>query len=168
MYKKISSIESKEDMYEVQEELEDRFSDIPKSVEALLKIAYIKTLCKKLKIEKVRQIKDEIFIVNGHFCLKAPNNNIILLDKDIFKQLSLEAIVLIESSSELILQNLYNRDQKKYNNEFIDKLLLSEKNQAIYVSKTYNVPLYFYRMKYDGEDLKKILLIFDNILEGVN
>lgn len=90
------------------------------------------------------------------------------MDKDIFKQLSLEAIVLIESSSELILQNLYNRDQKKYNNEFIDKLLLSEKNQAIYVSKTYNVPLYFYRMKYDGEDLKKILLIFDNILEGVN
>ena len=43
-----------------QEELEDRFSDIPKSVETLLNIAYIKTLCKKLKIEKVRQIKDEI------------------------------------------------------------------------------------------------------------
>ena len=50
MYKKIASIESKEDMYEVQEELEDRFSDIPKSVETLLKIAYIKTLCKKLKM----------------------------------------------------------------------------------------------------------------------
>ena len=62
MYKKIASIESKEDMHEVQEELEDRFSDIPKSVETLLKIAYIKTLCKKLKIEKVRQIKDEILL----------------------------------------------------------------------------------------------------------
>lgn len=62
MYKKIASIESKEDMYEVQEELEDRFSDIPKSVETLLKIAYIKTLCKTLKIEKVRQIKDEILL----------------------------------------------------------------------------------------------------------
>ena len=131
---------------------------------------YVKdsNLNQNILVEQVSQIKDEIFIVNGHFCLKAPNNNIILLDKDIFKQLSLEAIVLIESSSELILQNLYNRDQKKYNNEFIDKLLLSEKNQSIYVSKTYNVPLYFYRMKYDGEDLKKILLIFDNILEGVN
>ena len=131
---------------------------------------YVKdsNLNQNILVEQVSQIKDEIFIVKGHFCLKAPNNNIILLDKDIFKQLSLEAIVLIESSSELILQNLYNRDQKKYNNEFIDKLLLSEKNQAIYVSKTYNVPLYFYRMKYDGEDLKKILLIFDNILEGVN
>ena len=31
-------------------------------IETLLKIAYIKTLCKKLKIEKVRQIKDEILL----------------------------------------------------------------------------------------------------------
>ncbi|MCR8746034.1 transcription-repair coupling factor [Romboutsia lituseburensis] len=63
MYKKIASIESKEDMHEIQEELEDRFSDIPKAVQCLLRIAYIKTLCKKLKIEKVRQIKDEILLV---------------------------------------------------------------------------------------------------------
>ena len=32
MYKKIASIENKEDMFEVEEELEDRFSDLPKSV----------------------------------------------------------------------------------------------------------------------------------------
>ena len=54
--------EDKEDMKEVEEELEDRFSDIPKSVKCLLRIAYIKTLCKKLKIEKVRQLKDEIIL----------------------------------------------------------------------------------------------------------
>ncbi|WP_270942880.1 transcription-repair coupling factor [Romboutsia lituseburensis] len=63
MYKKIASIESKEDMDEIQEELVDRFSDIPKSVQCLLRIAYIKTLCKKLKIEKIRQVKDEILLV---------------------------------------------------------------------------------------------------------
>jgi transcription-repair coupling factor (superfamily II helicase) len=63
MYKKIASIESKEDMQEVQDELEDRFSDMPKAVQSLLKIAYIKTLCKKLKIEKVRQLKDEILLI---------------------------------------------------------------------------------------------------------
>ncbi|MEG0180435.1 MAG: transcription-repair coupling factor [Terrisporobacter sp.] len=60
MYKKIACIENKEDLSEVQEELEDRFSDIPKPVETLLNIAYIKSMCKKLKIEKVRQLKDEI------------------------------------------------------------------------------------------------------------
>ena len=63
MYKKIASIENKEDMMEVEEELEDRFSDLPKSVQTLLKISYIKSLCKKMKIEKVRQLKDEIWLL---------------------------------------------------------------------------------------------------------
>ncbi|MGL5693558.1 MAG: transcription-repair coupling factor [Peptostreptococcaceae bacterium] len=63
MYKKIASIENKEDMIEVEEELEDRFSDLPKSVQTLLKISYIKSLCKIMKIEKVRQVKDEIWLL---------------------------------------------------------------------------------------------------------
>ncbi|WP_272869196.1 RNA polymerase sporulation sigma factor SigG, partial [Clostridioides difficile] len=46
------------------EELEDRFSDIPKPVQTLLTIAYIKSLCKILKIEKIRQLKVEICGVN--------------------------------------------------------------------------------------------------------
>lgn len=62
MYKKIASIENKEDMEEIIGELEDRFSDTPKPVQTLLKIAYIKSLCKELKIEKVRQVKDEIIL----------------------------------------------------------------------------------------------------------
>ncbi len=63
MYKKISFIENKEDMDEIREELVDRFSDLPKSVETLLYIAYIKSMCKKLKIEKIIQNKDEITLV---------------------------------------------------------------------------------------------------------
>lgn len=62
MYKKIAAIESKEDMYDVQEELEDRFSDIPKETQTLLNIAYIKSLCKRLKIEKVKQVKNTIYL----------------------------------------------------------------------------------------------------------
>ena len=62
MYKKIASIESKKDVHEVEDELEDRFSDIPKSVKTLLQIAYIKTLCKKMQIVKIRQVKDEIIL----------------------------------------------------------------------------------------------------------
>ena len=62
MYKKIASIEDKKDAQDIEEELEDRFSDLPKSVTTLLQIAYIKTLCKKMKIEKVRQVKDEIIL----------------------------------------------------------------------------------------------------------
>lgn len=63
MYKKIASIENKDDMEEIREELVDRFSDLPRSVETLLNIAYIKSMCKKLKIEKVMQNKNEISLV---------------------------------------------------------------------------------------------------------
>lgn len=63
MYKKIASVENEEDLNDVKEELEDRFSDIPKSVSTLMSIAYMKTLCKKLGIEKVKMIKDEIILL---------------------------------------------------------------------------------------------------------
>ena len=62
MYKKIACIDSMDYLVEVKNELEDRFSDMPKPVETLLNIAYIKSLCKKLKIEKVRQLKNEIIL----------------------------------------------------------------------------------------------------------
>ncbi|WAM32050.1 transcription-repair coupling factor [Caldicellulosiruptor naganoensis] len=55
MYKKISSIESKEDVQEIYDELIDRFGDVPKEVDNLIKIAYIKLLCKKLGILNVMQ-----------------------------------------------------------------------------------------------------------------
>lgn len=63
MYKKIASIENEEDMKDIKEELEDRFSDIPKSVTALISIAYVKTLCKKIGIEKIRMLKDEVILL---------------------------------------------------------------------------------------------------------
>lgn len=47
-------------MYDIQEELEDRFSDIPKETQTLLNIAYIKSLCKTLKINKIKQTGDMI------------------------------------------------------------------------------------------------------------
>ena len=63
MYKKIASIESEEDLQDIKDELEDRFSDIPKSVQTLMDIAYMKTLCEKLGIEKVRMDKDEVALL---------------------------------------------------------------------------------------------------------
>ena len=63
MYKKIASIENESDMNDIKDELADRFSDIPKSVNALISIAYIKTLCKQIGIEKIRMLKDEVILL---------------------------------------------------------------------------------------------------------
>lgn len=60
VYKKIAAIESLEDLMDVQEELEDRFSDIPDSVNNLMTIAYVRSIGKRLGIEEIKEAKDEI------------------------------------------------------------------------------------------------------------
>ncbi len=55
MYKKISLISSKEDKYKVEEEIEDRYSDMPKQVYNLTNIAYLRSICRKAKITSVKQ-----------------------------------------------------------------------------------------------------------------
>lgn len=55
IYKKIASIQSKDDYFEIQAEIEDRFSNIPPEVENLLKISSIRSLGEKIGIEKITQ-----------------------------------------------------------------------------------------------------------------
>ncbi len=57
IYKKIASIENDEDKLEVEGEICDRFGDLPKAVESLIKIAEIKYLAKDTSISEVT-IKD--------------------------------------------------------------------------------------------------------------
>lgn len=54
VYKKIASIESKEELFDIRDELIDRFSDIPPSVNNLMEIAYIRTLTRKIGIVEVK------------------------------------------------------------------------------------------------------------------
>ena len=62
IYKKIASIESKEEFLDIQEELEDRYSDIPASVNNLMHIAYIKSLAKQIGIIDIKDRNDFINI----------------------------------------------------------------------------------------------------------
>ena len=62
IYKKIASISSREDLMDIEEELEDRFSDIPASVTNLMKISYIRSLGKKLGVEEIKDTGEEALI----------------------------------------------------------------------------------------------------------
>lgn len=55
IYKKIAAISSKDDILDITEEIIDRFGTIPKEVENLVEVAYIKTLCKKMYISAITQ-----------------------------------------------------------------------------------------------------------------
>ncbi|MDD3223326.1 MAG: transcription-repair coupling factor [Clostridium sp.] len=64
IYKKIASIEDKQEFFDVQEELEDRYSNIPDCVNNLMIIAYLKTLGQKIGII---DIKDKGSFINLKF-----------------------------------------------------------------------------------------------------
>ena len=53
MYKRISGITSRDDMDDVLDELSDRFGDVPRATQDLIKISYIRYLSEKIGIEKI-------------------------------------------------------------------------------------------------------------------
>ncbi|MBN2259378.1 MAG: transcription-repair coupling factor [Clostridiales bacterium] len=55
IYKKISSIETKEDMHSIEEEIEDRFGDIPLTVYNLLTISHIRALASKIPFSNIKE-----------------------------------------------------------------------------------------------------------------
>lgn len=62
IYKKIASIRNVDDMYKIEEEIEDRFGDIPMSVRNLLLISYIKALAKQLRVTAITQKDKDVRI----------------------------------------------------------------------------------------------------------
>ena len=56
IYKKISLIDSREDLKELSDELEDRFSKIPRETKNLMYISYIRSMCEKIGIYDVGEI----------------------------------------------------------------------------------------------------------------
>ncbi|MBO4236138.1 MAG: transcription-repair coupling factor [Firmicutes bacterium] len=62
MYKKIADIDSQEDMSDCLDELIDRFGEVPKETNNLLKISLIRTLATKAFVEKVYEQNGKIYI----------------------------------------------------------------------------------------------------------
>lgn len=116
----------------------------------------------EILIEQINKIKEDTFILNGHFCLKAKNNKIILLEDKVFKRLNLSMILLLSAQSNIIRQNLFIRDHFYYDIKYIDSLLQNEEKQADKVSKLYNIPLCKYDMKFDGQDVDRIIELINN------
>ena len=63
IYKRISTIESMEDMDEMRAELKDRFGAIPESADKLLKIALLKARAHKLSIYEIRGKKNAVTMI---------------------------------------------------------------------------------------------------------
>ncbi len=68
MYKKISLITSREEKYAIEEEIEDRYSNMPGEIYALTNVAYLRAICRDAKITRLKQKNDSfelVFIKEG-------------------------------------------------------------------------------------------------------
>lgn len=62
VYKKIAGVRSREEYYEMQEELEDRYGDLPRCVQALLEVVLVKAEAHALGITAVSQKRGNILL----------------------------------------------------------------------------------------------------------
>ncbi len=60
MYKRISAIEDREDMEDLQQELKDRFGEVPAVTENLMSVAYIKARAHECFITEITQTRPEL------------------------------------------------------------------------------------------------------------
>ena len=63
LYKKIAAIHNQEEYYDMQEELEDRYGDLPKNVQNLLEIALLKAEAHGLGITEIKQKNMQILVL---------------------------------------------------------------------------------------------------------
>lgn len=61
-YKKIAAIEDESDYYDVEEELVDRYGDLPKATQNVIEIALIKAVAAELRINEITQKEDNVIL----------------------------------------------------------------------------------------------------------
>jgi len=97
IYKRIAAIEDLQDKYDLEEELEDRFGDIPVPVQNLIDIAYIKALGKKMKIVEITHRGSGVFLKFADKKALDPRNLMIILNENQNK-------VSLEKREDLVLK----------------------------------------------------------------
>lgn len=91
IYKKIAVTSNKDDIMDITEELIDRFGNPPSEVENLLKIAYIKILCKKAGIKAITQVNTILNIEFSNFNNKISQDVIDFLVKKYSERIKFDA-----------------------------------------------------------------------------
>ncbi|WP_304507108.1 transcription-repair coupling factor [Anaerotignum sp.] len=62
LYKKIANVRTQEEYFDIQEEMEDRYGDLPKNVQTLLEIVLVKSEARQLGISSIVQKRGNILV----------------------------------------------------------------------------------------------------------
>ena len=84
--------------------------------------------------------KDEIYLLDGHYCLLNSDGIPCRIDEDIFDQINPKAITIVIDDVEEIAKRLESRDGKVYSIKILNELQQMEIEYAKYLSDKYSIP----------------------------
>ncbi|CAD0003880.1 ATP-binding protein [Flavobacterium salmonis] len=84
--------------------------------------------------------KDEIYLLDGHFCLLNSDSIPCRINEDTFDQINPKAITIVIDDVEKIAKRLKSRDGKIYNIQILNELQEMEIEYAKYLSDKYSIP----------------------------
>lgn len=118
VYKKIIGIESQAELNQIEEDIEDRYGNLPKSVQNLLYISYIKKMSSSLGMDKIKGINNQIvFTFENSFFLSIDEI------KEIIKEYPVQFNTDRSGNTSLILkQSVHDRNVLISLKEFVEKI----------------------------------------------
>lgn len=109
-----------------------------------------------IEVQKILKAHPRI-ILAGHFCIFTKQNTIDILPRDVFRNLNIERILLLEADIDVVLRHLSLRDQRKYTYSEIRALGEAERKEAISVAADLNCEMTIHKMNFDNKDLLRCI-----------
>lgn len=138
----------------------DLISNVNGELYGANKVVKDKTQNQNILVSAVNQLylRYPTMLLAGHFCIFDKNTKVDILPEDVFPQLKILKIILLEANEEIIINHLSKRDNKFYSKEQIIELQLIERTQALKIASELEIPIVIYRMKFDNSDVDEILM----------
>lgn len=104
------------------------------------------------QVKQILKVTPNI-ILAGHFCIFDKNGNVDFLPRNVFFDLEIETIILLEASVPQIIKNLSNRDNRVYSESQISLLKKAEYERAKEMANSINCNFYKHQMHFDETDV---------------
>ena len=139
----------------------DLISEINGETYGVNKVVKDKTANQNILITAVKRklLSNSVFMLAGHFCIFNKNYEVEILPEFVYKQIPISKIILLETDTMRIIDNIKVRDNKSYGLDAIEKLISTERKQAEIISGQLNLPLHIHKMNFDETDVEKIYTI---------
>ncbi|WP_345874221.1 ATP-binding protein [Shewanella algae] len=107
-------------------------------------------------IRGLSKINEEVFLLDGHFCLIGKEQSVIELDDNVFDAIGPVAVINVVCEPSIIHERLLKRDGKAIGPDMIELLQLKETERAEKYCKANSISLFNYQSPKPIEQLLEI------------